>query len=203
MSKGQLLKRFIYEPIPVLHHFKHILGIECLMVFSIIGGVFRGAPIDWMMIVLGFFLYLRIDWCFRLKKENRFSTFSCYEQGIEIHIHQPEYKKKTVWYTWEHLTNVELVSPFDRVPPGLALLSFWQGRPGFELEFDDGFKVMAYQRISGYAEFYQMLKDKGAPNIQSKLPIYDRLSVHGQSLDGKKSEFFNNGGKPAAYVDID
>lgn len=131
----------------------------------------------------------------RLKRENSMPTFHVSEKGIEVIFSSIQ---DTQYYSWKSVVSVELISPFDRGSKGL--LEEHEGRPGYELSFSDGTKVMVYQRIEGYFDFYQILASHNIQGVKNKLPYYDRLNIYGQSIDGSK--WFLNDGKPVYIKDV-
>ena len=192
--KGNEINRFEYEKIKVMNNRFVVSNFIGLGLF--LGGYFRGAPLPWLAAVFVMLCWFNLYLIGRFKKENSFPSVVLYKCGIEFFLGSIH---KTFWYRWEDISKVRLVSPFERKTKGM--LKFLEGRPGFELTFNDNRKVMVYQRIEGYAEFYKHLVKLGINGCEDKLPMYNRLNMYGQSIDGVMSSV-NNYGEPKKYIDI-
>lgn len=171
-------------------HFKYFSLALLIPSFIFIGGIYRQAPVEYIFISGCMFIGCWCYWWRRFKRENSMPTFAIDKDGINVRF---SLKSENRYYLWNMVVSVELVSPFDRGSKGL--LNELEGRPGYELSFNDGTKVMVYQKIEGYYEFYQMLASHDVSGVKDKLPYYDRLNIYGQSIDGSKWLF--NDGKPS------
>lgn len=183
-------KVFNYKMLTIVEHFKHFALALIVPSIIFIGSIFRDMSMAFVFftgcVCIGCWSY----WWRRLKRENNMPTFEVNEDGLEVSF---PYHNESHHYNWDMLTSVELISPFVRGSKGL--LEELEGRPGYELSFSDSTKVMVYQRIDGYYEFYQELASHNVSGVKDKLPYYDRLNIYGQSIDGAK--WFLNKGEPA------
>jgi len=220
VDKGSLIQHFEYRKLTWGEHYMHVIAFIVYVIILMIASLFmRNDSLSLFLVASSLLAFMMLLWIPRYYEENSLTTYSIYENGIDVHIHKrynkvekprPKREIGTYWYTWEQVKGVRLISPFDRHKKGLRHADRWELRTGIQLEFTDGFVSTVYQRPEPYGApcqpwfgtFYKALHRAGLSNIQSTLPVYDRLSVHGQHKDGSKSEFFNNGGKPAEEIKI-
>ncbi|WP_188503306.1 hypothetical protein [Lacimicrobium alkaliphilum] len=115
-------------------------------------------------------MYINIYWWSRLKKENNQPAFKVDDRGITM-----EQNGQSVIRPWSDIKQVHLVDPFDTK----------EKRPGFVIDFGDDTGWMVYQRIEGYKDFYQHLKDRGIPGTEEDIWIHN-IDIYGKSTDDPK-----------------
>ncbi|GGD75566.1 hypothetical protein GCM10011357_33260 [Lacimicrobium alkaliphilum] len=86
-----------------------------------------------------------------------------------------EQNGQSVIRPWSDIKQVHLVDPFDTK----------EKRPGFVIDFGDDTGWMVYQRIEGYKDFYQHLKDRGIPGTEEDIWIHN-IDIYGKSTDDPK-----------------
>lgn len=200
ISKGKALEHFTYKPISLYMEIGYYLPISFLLLIMAIAGAYKFASIEWSATILAAMALLNISAWLYLPRENSLTTFRLYQNGIEVIIHldnnpveiwQPRRKAGSYWYSWEELTEVQFMSPKDSRRGITGYRPTGSCRTGFKLVFKDSFTCMAYQRPGSnkkpyqdqYVQFYKSMVTLAKIHMKRKLPIYNRLDIHGKHID--------------------
>ena len=183
--KGKFLAVYSYKNISIARHNCHVISAHLLCFSLMLGGIYREFPLGFFLIIGLPYLITNIEWSNRLRKENSRPSYKVYENGLEIFSNGQKCFKK-----WPDIKNISFLAPWQEL----------DNRPGFKICFNDGTSWMVYQVIEGYGNFYQYFKFRDIDGVEDRLPIYNRLNIYGQSIDGGDLTSENNMGKPARYI---
>jgi hypothetical protein len=155
-----------YDEITLRAHYMHIRYITLLFLFGIIGGIYRDAPLDWMLIAILGLLSMQVFWWRRYRDEQELQDLHLYEDGIKLGGEDENS------YAWSDLMNVRHFKPYDNSDK----------KPGLMLEFSNGREIYVLQRINDYGKLYVRLREFKVPGTEKELVLYSPMDQYGRAL---------------------
>lgn len=166
LVEGDSIESHCYHEITLKEHYMHIKFIALLFVLGIFSGVYLDAPLDWMLVVIGGFVFMQAIWWKRFKDEQKLQNIHIYEDGLKQSGEGEEL------YAWSDLDAIKHLKPFDHRDK----------KPGFKLQFSNGEEIYVQQRISGYEKLYARLRAMNIPGAEQELKLYFPMDQYGRAL---------------------